>query len=219
MKKYLYYIFVSLTSILLKVIGNPIFPFVWIAFSVRKWARESVYSYVLENNKTLKRLQERRPEETADGWILHGYEYQGGFVKRRNVSKIRYLIAMIFWVFVDDDSDVDTYCYGHNKTYINGERKAPDFLIKEMIKANKEAVQGSQFELGDRRGDNPRLNFVSTFYWTGRNSAYNFNYKFLQINDESLVWYKKIGKLEFGWKEDGVLNGVKYYKRIMGYNF
>lgn len=218
--KYIYWFVVGIVSLLLKVVGNPVFPFVWLAFSVRRWARESVYSYTLENGKTIKRLLERRPEEVQGGWKLHGYEHKGGFVERRNISWIRYAVAMCIWVFLDDDSDVDTYSKGHNNTYVTGERSAPKWVVDRMRKANENAIQGSQFELGDVRGYDPRLDVVSTFYWTGRNSAYNFNYKFLQISDESKVWYKRIGKLEFGWRPDwNKVDGKSYYTHVFGYNF
>jgi len=208
--KYLYYISLVLFTIFRKVFG-----LVWYWFIVpfRAYARKVVYNYVLENGINLKRLMERNPIEYE-----YFYYLDNGFINKRKVSKIEYYFVVFFiYGWLDDDSSCDTFCDGHNQTYINGERYIPEIFRQMLLKANIKSNIGKSFDLGTIT--KPSFDFLSCLIWNGRNTAYNFSYLFEQISDESLVFYKEFMGLKFGWEEDTIVNGVKYYKMIFGYNF
>lgn len=198
--KYVYYISLVLFTLFRKVFG-----LVWYWFVVwfRGYGRNTVYNYVLQNGIKLKRLEERNPKP---------------FIKYRKISKLEYIFALFFiWGWVDDDSGADTFSKGHNQTYINKERYIPDYFRQKLIMANLKASNSNYFDMGDNIV--PCFDLLSVIIWNGRNTAYNFSYMFEQISDERLVFYKEIFGLKFGWQEDGMVNGIKYYKMIFGYNF
>jgi len=58
---------------------------------------------------------------------------------------------------------------------------------------------------------------IAVFWWTLRNPAYNFNYRFNQISDESKVFGVIIFGRLFGYKKDGVpIKGVQFYSWEFG---
>ncbi len=212
--KFIYYIAILFTVILRRVL----FPIVFVAIPFRKYLRNTVYNYHLNNDIKLKRLYERNPVLTRcqlainhKCWILDGGSHSScrGLIERRYVSRMEYVFALSLWLFLDDDCNEDTYDKGFNETIINGERKAwmPEFIVKRMRqavdKANMTNVKGNSFDLGDVRDEYPLFEFWSVFWWTLRNTAYNFNYKFNQIADEKKVFKIIIFSRLFGWDEDG----------------
>jgi len=203
--KYLYYIFVFFTIIIRHTIGLVM---IWFAIPFRKYGRSVVYNYHLQNGIFLKRLFERKPRRTPSGWTLNGGEHSStiGFVKYRDVNKIQYYLVLWFiWLWLDDDSNEDTYSAGFNMTIVNGERKTwmPEFIKRRLHKAatttNVTAIRGNSFDLGDVRGEYPLFEFWSVLLWTLRNSAYNFNYKFNEIKDTSMLFRIVIFGRLFGW--------------------
>jgi hypothetical protein len=198
--KYVYYISLVLFTLFRKVFG--LFWY-WVVVWFRGYARNTVYNYILANSIDLKRLNERNPKP---------------FIKYRKVSKLEYyFVVFLIWGWLDDDSGADTFSKGHNNTYINKERYIPEVFRQMLIKANSKASNGSYFDKGDEII--PCFDVLSCLIWNGRNTAYNFSYMFEQISDESLVFYKEVFGLKFGWMEDSPVNGVKYWKLIFGYNF
>jgi len=209
--KYLYYLFVLFTVIIRRALGMFM---IWLAIPFRVYARNAVYNYHLNNNLVLVRLQERNPKICVHNktYFLDGgnHSSQGGLIKKRNVSKLEYIFVMTFiWLWLDDDAVSDTYDKGFSETIINKERKSwmPEFIVKRMRqavdKANMTHVKGNSFDLGDVRAQYPLFEFWSVFWWTLRNTAYNFNYKFNQIVDKKKVFKIIIFNRLFGWDEDG----------------
>ncbi len=213
--KYLYW-FMILGFVVLRRI---IFPLVYIAIPMRDYLRNTVYNYHLNNGIVLKRLWERKPEQSTDGkyWILDGGSHAStkGLVPRKDVPAIVYWLVLPMWLLLDDDCNEDTYDKGFNQTIIDGERKKwmPEFIKKELRKAvdlaNMNQVRGNSFDLGDTRAGYPLYEFWSVFWWTLRNPAYNFNYKFNQMCDEKKAWNVQILGRVFGWIEEEVKVGTK----------
>lgn len=214
--KYIYYIFVFLTV----VIRRLVFLFVFLSMPFRAKLNNIVFNYHLQNDIPLKRLLERHPVIYGDGWELNNEHGPiKGYIKRTKVNKFKYYIALIFWLLLDSDAMADTYDAGFNETIVEGKRKKwmPKFIkryLKNDIEKNKECKAiGNTFDLGDKRAECPLYGFWSVLFWTLRNPAYNFNYKFNQKQEGSYggEFSFTIGNRFFGWHEDGVINGKKYY--------
>ena len=225
--KYIYYILVLLTVILRRVL----FPLVFIAIPFRKYLRNTVYNYHLNNDIKLKRLYERNPVLTRcqiainhKCWILDGGSHSScrGIVERNPITRIEYLFALSLWLFLDDDCNEDTYDKGFNETIINGERKKwmPEFikskLRKAVDRANMMHVRGNSFDLGDTRADYPLYEFWSVLLWSLRNPAYNFNYKFNQMVGDKYAFKIVLFGRVFGWLEDGLLGHEQTYSWEFG---
>ena len=215
--KYLYWFLILLTVVLRRIV----FPLVYLAIPFRSYIRNVVYNYHLENRVLLKRLFERNPKLSNDGsrWILdnHGHGNKDGYVIRRKIPWMLYYLVLPLWLLLDDDANQDTYDAGFNKTIISGERKKwmPLFIKKKLSKGVKLSdmtpLFGNAFDLGDARSEQPLYEFWSVLFWSLRNPAYNFNYKFNQLTDPDLSFSFKIGNRLLGWKEDGTLGGLQTY--------
>ena len=199
MYKYTRYMGIVLWALFRKVFG-----LVWyfVAVPFRKYARNTVYNYVLKNGIYLKRLLERPIEEHENLYIIAPYHNtQGGYIKKRDVSWIEYqLVVWFVWGWLDDDSNEDTFDRGYNNTIINGERLKwlPSF-IKNSIRKVPKVQYGNSFDLGDAR--EPEFYFWASYLWTIRNTAYNFKYLLHEVRDDDLKFYWK----GFGYNEDGRL--------------
>jgi len=210
--KYLYFITISLFGIFYKISGLVMF---YLVAPFSQYLRNTIHNYDLQNNQVVKRLNERQLTLINDYlYYLEGYEVKGGYIIYKKVSKLKYYICLPFWCYLDDDASNCTYSRGHNLQYVNGERYAPKFIVDRL---ETKVINASYFEVGDKQIK--EFNLFGAIIWNGRNTGYNFNYKFFQMSDDSKVFYFKFLGLEFGWVEDGVVNGVKYYKHILGYNF
>jgi len=223
--KYIYYIVILFTVIFRRVF----FPLVFVAIPFRKYLRNTVYNYHLNNDIKLKRLCERNPVLSGSAvdnkyWILDGGSHSScrGLIKRKYVSRSEYLFSLSLWLFLDDDANEDTYDKGFNETIINGERKTwmPEFIKSKLRKAvdrsNMMHVKGNAFDLGDIRAEYPLFEFWSVFWWTLRNPAYNFNYKFNQMVGDKYAFKVVIFGRVFGWLEDGLLGHTQTYSWEFG---
>jgi len=217
--KYLYYLFVLFTVILRRLV----FPLIFVAIPFRKQLNNIVFNYHLINDIPLKRLLERSPQRVEDGWKLHNHHsLDAGFIKYNEVSKLKYYTALPIWLLLDADAMADTYDAGFNKTIINGERKKwmPKFIKNKLSQdvKNYDAcnIIGNTFDLGDRRAMCPLFGFWSVFWWTLRNPAYNFNYKFNQMPKNGKEFKIVVFGRLFGWKEDDTVDGVQYYSWEFG---
>ena len=217
--KYLYYMFVLFTVILRRLV----FPLIYLVIPFRKQLNNIVFNYHLQNGIPLKRLLERSPKSVEGGWKLHNnHSNNNGFIKYHKVSKLKYCIALLFWLLLDADAMADTYDAGFNKTIINGERKKwmPQFIKDKLHQNVKDYdacnIIGNTFDLGDRRANYPLYGFWSVFWWTLRNPAYNFNYKFNQMPKNGKEFKITILGRLFGWDEDGIVDGVQYYSWEFG---
>lgn len=209
--KYLYYITVTILVLVYKIVGLVAF---YLAVPFSKYLRNTIHNYDLQNNQVVKRLAERSPKLLDGVYSLIGYETNRGFITYRKVSKLEYYICLPFWLLLDDDASNSTYSRTHNLTYINGERYAPKFIVDSL---KTDYFNHSYFELGDNQKQ--EFNLFGAIIWNGRNTSYNFNYKFMQISDESKIFLFDIFGLKFGWLDDGVVDGRRYYKHIFGKDF
>jgi len=224
--KYIYWIFVLGTVILRRLI----FPLIYLVIPLRKYIRNVIYNYHLNNGIILKRLWERNPSLNYDGtkWLLNGGTHSSitGTVQKRDVSKLLYWFILPMWLLLDDDANEDTYSSGFNETITKGERKK---WMPKRIKGSLEQgiqdsidcelscnIKGNSFDLGDERARCPLFNFWSVFWWTLRNPAYNFNYKFNQLCDDKLVFKIVIAGRVFGWLEHGKLGNTQCYSWEFG---
>ena len=217
--KYLYYLFVLFTVILRRLV----FPLIFIAIPFRKYLNNTVFNYYLQNGIKIKRLEERTPKKVHSGWKLaNQHSNDSGFIKYTKVSKIKYYIALLPWLLLDADCNEDTYDKGFNETIISKQRKAwmPKIIVKhltkDVVKADNNILIGNTFDLGDRRVDEPLYGFWSVFWWTLRNPAYNFNYKFNQMPKNGKEFKIVVFGRLFGWDEDGTVDGVQYYSWEFG---
>jgi len=220
MIKYLYWLFVLFMVVFRKLTGLIM---VWFTLPFRSYARNTIYSYHLENDIFLKRLWERRPKKVVTGlweltWSPHPVKANTRFIHTRKVSIVEYyLVLWLLWGWLDDDANEDTYDKGFNQTIINHKRKKwiPNFIINKLQKAVDKAkvcpVEGNSFDLGDTRGYYPLFEFWSTLLWTNRNTAYNFNYKFHEISNKKLVWSIKVKGGLIGWREGTKVQGIQTY--------
>jgi len=170
---------------------------VFACISSRDYNRNYVYNYVLQNNKEnwLKRLWERNPIETQNGWVLlradnvdHGSQMsRDGFIQYRKTNTVQfYLIVFIAWMWLDDDSNYDTTDKGLIESIASGERKIlpilPADIITVLFKKQLKKVDfdgvtfGNSFDLGDIRAEHPFYNFFATLVWNSRNPLMNFKY-------------------------------------------
>lgn len=109
-------------------IGKLIGPLWFFLFAVhfRRWGRNVVYNYVLNNDKrdVLKRLWQRRPYRNYDYWRLQTKSGVIGRVRYVRVNTLKFLAAFwLVWIWCDDDSVSDTYDDGHSRTFVYGERQ------------------------------------------------------------------------------------------------
>lgn len=175
--KYLRYV----SMLFLKVFGK-IFGIVWyyVAVPFRAYSRNVVYNYVLQNNIYLPRLLEREPTFENGFYELKNIRKikLDGFIEYRKISKIEYyLVLWLLWVWVDDDSNYDTY---------------------DGIRNENHDMFGNAFDLGDVRGLYPMFNFKRASLWNIRNAMYNFNYMFEEIREnDPMNFYVKFHNL--GW--------------------
>ncbi len=179
--KYLRYISIILFKTLSKVIG--LFWY-WIALPFRGYARNTIYNYVLQNNIHLPRLYERNPE-LKDGYYdlddVHGVASTNGYdvnglIQYREVDIVEYyLVLWLLWIWLDDDSNHDTM--------------SGDYIPYK--------IYGNSFDLGDMRAQFPEFEIVESTKWMIRNTAYNFNYMFEEIAEDSeynfYIKFEKIG--------------------------
>lgn len=175
--KYLRYLAIIIFKLFCKVFG-----LVWyyIAVPFRGYSRNVVYNYVLQNNIHLPRLYERSPTlENGIFWLKNIRNVQQvGYIKFRKISKFEYyLVLFLLWGWVDDDSNYDT----HDGTQDENPKK-----------------YGNAFDLGDALKHNPTFDFKKSSLWNIRNTAYNFNYLFEEIAENSQYnFYIKFEKLKW----------------------
>lgn len=201
--RYLYWFFVLLTVFLRRIL----FIFVFVAIPFRKYLRNAVYNWHIQNDVKLKRLFERTPTPVDGGYSLKGWHTKDvGFIKKRNVSNIEYYLILPLWLVLDDDCNEDTYDATYNKTIVKKERLdwLPASLTKKLetayLKSLDCKIKGNAFDLGDRRSECPLFEFWSTLLWSIRNPAYNFNYKFNQLTNPDLAFKFVFFNRIFGWE-------------------
>jgi len=178
--KYIRYITILVWKILAKAIG-----LVWyyVAVLFRGYSRNVVYNYVLQNNIHLPRLFERKPSGVVnDKYLLTNIRdtEEQGYIKYRKINAIEYyLVLFLLWGWVDDDSNYDTH---------------------DGTKAENPELWGNAFDLGDARADKPIFDWKRSSLWNIRNTAYNFNYMFEEIAEDSPYnFYIRYKNWHFGY--------------------
>ena len=176
---------------IIKVIGLFwIYPCIYF----RAYARNVVYTYILERNKynLLGRLWERKPVALSSKWallrkknIIYGKQLEyDGFIKYRKVSAVKfYLVVFFIWGWLDDDANHDTTDLGYMNSWLIGERS--EYFIAPVVRrlimhVDWNQVFGNTFDLGDVRAEHPFFNFWCTFFWNMRNTGMNFKYLWMK---------------------------------------
>lgn len=212
--KYVEYALILAWHVLSKVIG--VFWF-FVAVPFRRYARNTVYNYVLQNGVYLKRLLERpithihgitNPLETL-GWEIAPYhKTSGGYLGYRKVSKLEYvLVYWLIWGWLDDDANYDTFSMGRVEE-LRKESKIWAFFLQG---ANGKQY-GNSFDLGDAR--TKEFHFFASMFWNNRNTAQNFLYMQFQKKDQPFLHV--IGGWQFGWgvAPDGIGYQLYYGKKF-----
>lgn len=155
--KYLRYLAICIFKLISKT------PIWWIMFHLvrpfRKYARNVVYNYVLQNDVYLKRLLERKPKY-IDGYYeitnIRGTK-DTGVIKYRKISWIEYnLVVRLIWIWLDDDSNYDTT----DLTFASKVAQwlhftwLPKFIVNKVTKEvelMKADQFGNSFDLGDNK--------------------------------------------------------------------
>ena len=189
------YTAIVLWHILGKVVG--LF-YIYITFPFRKYSRNTHYNYILNNHIYYKRLLERPITETNTQYIIAPFhETEGGYINKRNVSYIEYILNFILlYSWLDDDANDDTFDYGRVEA-LREESKIWRYLLKGV----KRKQYGNSFDLGDNRESN--FHFWACTTWNFRNTFQNAKYATYEISEEE--WKTgnyplyKIGSYEFGW--------------------
>ena len=196
--KYVIYIALVLFQLVRKTVGM-----VWyfVAVPFRRYARNTVYNYALYNGIFLKRLLDRPIHENRQQYtIMPHHGANGGYIKKRHVSKLEYfLVFWLLWGWLDDDSNEDTFSWGR----VEGLRKESK-IAKYLLRNCTKPYYGNSFDLGDRRADYPAFHFWASWLWTTRNTAYNFKY----VLHSKPLDYKYAFMIEwngykFGWDDRG----------------
>ena len=202
MYKYVRYVGILVWTLVRKAVGLIWF---YIALPFRKYARNVVYNYVLQNGLYLKRLLERPITRTNYGWEIAPYHYtDGGYIKYRKVSWVEYhLVYWLIWGWLDDDSNEDTFDKGHVATITSGERLR--WFPKKCLESVPKVQYGNSFDLGDVR--EPAFHFWASTLWLWRNTAYNFKYMQWEENRPEMLFYHVWKGWEFGYLPDGVNKG------------
>ena len=180
--KYLRFILILVLKLVGKIIGVPMF---YLLLPFRAYARNRVYNYVLQNNIYLKRLEEREYKLSGFGYAITKASHKNfrlnglGFIEYKKVSFLEYCLALLIWVWFDDDSNYDTHDGSESLETLN-------------------KPFGNTFDLGDLRAEYPIVDGMKTFKWICRNSFYNFNYMFEEIREDSKYNFFKVIKI-FGF--------------------
>ena len=211
--KYVEYSLILAWHVLSKIIG--VFWF-FVAVPFRRYARNTVYNYVLQNDVYLKRLLERPISGLSD--LSHGrcyaiYPYHkttripnvsyAGYIRYREVSKLEYvLVYWLIWGWLDDDANYDTFSMGRVEE-LRKESKIWAFFLQG---ANGKQY-GNSFDLGDAR--TKEFHFFASMFWNNRNTAQNFLYMQFQKKDQPFLHV--IGGRQFGWGVAPDGNGYQLY--------
>lgn len=214
MFKYLKYLFICVFKLISKT------PIGWIMFHLvrpfRKYARNTIYNYILQNNIYLKRLIERKPFLANGLYYLENRNksHNQGIIKYKKVSKINYYLTLWFiWIWIDDDSNYDTTDLFFAQKVSQGLHFSwlPKF-IKNRVSIEVEQIKNSQFGKAFDLGDNRNKDFflISSTLWNIRNTAYNFVYMFEEcLPEDKNFFYFRFDKLgwHFGYLPDGYTKG------------
>ena len=163
MIKYLRYILIIGWILPRKIIGLVLFFF---ALPFGRWANNTVFNYVLENDIYLPRLLERPISKlhrfTFKGKDIYGYRIDlyhhtkdGGYIKYKKVSKLQYYIAVFIWGWLDNDSNYYTTDLGFMEKVVIGRhfswlpKIAKNQVQKEVDRLKVKGQYGNSFDLGD----------------------------------------------------------------------
>jgi hypothetical protein len=180
-----------------------------IAYIRRREARKIVYNYVMQNNIYYKRLNVDRHimisirNGSLVGYRIYNKEFnvQTGQIPYMKVNAFEYWFTIFTqYGWFDDDCRADTVAIGYGKDILAGKHFTwfPKWLLKLIQKEQDlidKQIDGNAFDMGMTR---PAFYapILSTL-WMIRNTAYNFNYVFEDIDTNSKdFWYvdfKKIG--------------------------
>lgn len=223
--KYLRYIGIVVFALFRKVFGLVWF---YVALPFRRWARNVVYNYTLQNGLYLKRLLERPISELGQheylsksfyGWKIAPYHdtNHGGYIEYRRVNKLTYLFAFwVIWGWVDDDSNHDTMDKGFTERVVRGEHFG--FLpqrLRDYCAGIEWKAHGNTFDTGDALDS--EFHWLASTLWLVRNTAYNFKYALHECRPEDKGhFYIRFPKLK--WHFGYIPKQGSHYGRMVYFN-
>lgn len=221
MNKYIIFSGLLVWAVVSKLIGMF---WVFACIPFRFYARNTVYNYVLQNDIKLKRLLERRPVwvPNENRWVLTATRptsHLEGYIQYRKVSRLEYmLVVLLIWGWLDDDSNHDTYDYGHIRRH-KLENTWQWKLLGKWFDMSEPHPFGNSWELADARRYIPLFNWVAVLIWNSRNTAYNFAYLWETTANKRRVFYWNKWGIELGYAPDGEVDGVAYWTARFGANW
>lgn len=223
--KYLRYLGIVVFALFRKVFGLVWF---YVALPFRRWARNVVYNYTLQNELYLKRLLERPISELGQheylgksfyGWKIAPYHdtNHGGYIEYKRVNKLTYLFAFwVIWGWVDDDSNHDTMDKGFTENVVRGEHFGflPQWL-RGYCADIKWKAHGNTFDTGDALDS--EFHWLASTLWLVRNTAYNFKYSLHECRPEDKGhFYIRFPKLK--WHFGYIPKQGSHYGRMVYFN-
>ena len=203
-----------------------------ITYKTKRWARNRVYNYFLQNGLQLKRLEERKPELINGRYLLkttHKTEYPTGYIRYNKVNAITYIVASFLWLWQDDDNSFDVASSSYSADIYRGVYCSwiPFFIRKHCrTRYNIEDEggvdpdnyvcrrQGKYFDVGDIYED--EFTWVNGVLWQVRNGFYNANYFYQEIRPggwNDVYWlvefklFNKTIKWHFGFMRNTINPG------------
>ena len=206
MRKYLYYIRIVIAGKLISM-----FSIVWyfIIYPFRGTARDIVYNYVLKNNIFLKDLLRYKPyyDQDSNAWVLNKDNKITGYVYYKDVSYWKYFIFKWgVWVWINDRAKYDTIDLDINYDFLlQYNRIIPRlglWLTNKLLSPTRDIhVIGSAFEKGSTRKRFPITYLPAQLLFIFKVADTNYDYLMYFTRNKDILFYKKIWKFEFGWKE------------------
>ncbi len=190
MWKYIYWIFIGLGSLVSKGVG------IFYTVLVVRWrnvATNRVHNYVLENGIFLKRLTERNITWNEDYKQYSIFDKNGsktGYITYHKVNTLEFVLWFVFvYMWLDADTVFDTMDDNDLAENISGERVKwlPDFLRKQLVGIELKGARLARWDCGDDVTYN--FHWLGSFLWNLRNTAYNWNYFFHDMQEGDSRWF------------------------------
>lgn len=193
-------------------------PMMLITYKGKRWARNRVYNYFLDNGLTLKRLNARDPILVGRRYMLtkgRQTEYGvTGYIEYNRVSSLEYILASFIWLWHDDDNSFDmtssSYAYEVYKgiywnwvpMFIRKHCRTRENIIEEGGVDPDRYIcrkKGKYFDIGDIYEN--EFTLVAGIFWNIRNGMYNANYYYEEVLPDSWNDIYKVFKFRLFGKD------------------
>jgi len=210
MINYISFIITNKLNIIVYISSSLVY---WFAIPFRKYGRNIVYNYAIQNNIYINGFSCNKFEYTDTNYeklyliINPKNNINTGYIVYKKVNKLEYLFAKWFiWIWLDDKADMDLFdtsdlIYMKNKKSLNK-------YYYEYIAMRKNSY--NSFQLGDKQFDyNYFLPALVHFF---RMKECNFEYMYNYTTDSNKTFKNKY----FGWKTYIDINSSKQvYKKYI----